>query len=335
MFNLSNYGSTWLANSYIFNLTNSGSLLSVSPEQVVMSCSTQYQIANFTDTDYIAYSSNAGSSWTYITTSPTPINARSVAISSSGQYQTMLFSRSTSSESVILVSNNFNSTRTIITPNFTDLYCIAMSASGKYQFVSNGSQNLYISSNYGTSFQSVNVTSNTSLYGNAGNLSRQGIAVSASGQIVSTYSAPSLGSKTYFFTSFDYGNSWTRIECSLTVTGGLSIAMSSSGQYQLCVVYTTIVFLSIDFGQSWNQLPTFTGYSLKDSYVSSAGQYMAIGTTTNAVHISTNFGATWTAKTVGISGGSGFSSVQMSGDGSYILAAQRVANGTTYYSTNI
>jgi hypothetical protein len=110
--------------------------------------------------------------------------------------------------------------------------------------------------------------------------------------------------------------------------------MSSSGQYQLCIIYTSYAYLSIDFGQSWSEI-YFSSNDLAEACVSSAGQYMAIGTNTNKVYISSDFGATWTTNSFGTAGDFGFRNVQMSANGSQIFAIQKKTLGSIYYSSNI
>jgi hypothetical protein len=140
-------------------------------------------------------------------TSTTLINWRGMAISASGQYQTI-----TSYQGKIYSSNNYGETWTILYNTVLNWWCVSMSSSGQYQTLGEINGNIYISNNYGNTWtQKLSGT----------NRAWSKISISSSGQ----YQIGSV-SNGYIYVSSDYGNTWTQ---SFTINTWSGV-ISSSGQ---------------------------------------------------------------------------------------------------------
>ena len=78
-----------------------------------------------------------------------------------------------------------------------------------------------------------------------------------------------------------------------------SIAISSTGQYQVCCHNTTAsntinLFISNNFGLSWNLVSNLTD-DWQSVSISSTGQYQtaALSGTNGLIYVSNDFGVTW------------------------------------------
>jgi hypothetical protein len=222
----SDYGITWR------KITDGLSELFLAT--IAMSASGQYQtIAGESLYDLyppaIYISSDYGNTWTSTDSS---YGFTDIAISASGQYQTAVFARS-SRTGKILRSSNYGSTWSTISLNLV-WYAVAMSASGQYQTAVVNAANIYISSDYGSTW-----TSNTS----AGSRNWNKVDMSASGQ----YQTATVSTGNIYI-STDYGITWTAKASSLAWN---SVTMSVSGQYQAACASNQKIYISSDYGSTW------------------------------------------------------------------------------------
>ena len=250
---------------------------------------------------------------------------RKAAISSTGQYIVLPLSNKQT-----LLSQDFGETWAPLAglTSQTNYTSAAVSGAGQYMFVRNGASS-YTSSNYGASWSAFSALSLNDL----GN----GTAISSSGQYmvyagrdvsntscvyVSTNSGAAWALKSTFsvsnnvfsaaisdagqymavlstaenlLVSSDYGATWT----AKAVTAGVSVSVSSTGQYQT-VVSANGIYVSKDYGSSF----TCSVYDLSANYTSitmdGTGQYHYAVNSNNAagLFISTDFGGSWS---VGVS----------------------------------
>jgi hypothetical protein len=147
-----------------------------------------------------------------------------------------------------------------------------MSATGQYQVATTTVQDILVSTNYG-----VNWTNKPGPNGNS-------IAMSASGQFI-TLTGGAFG----MYISWDFGNTWSQRNLSGFIM--ISVAMSSSGQYQTaCVSGVGNIYLSNDYGNTWN-VNTNVSNAI-DVAISSSGQYQVVAQGLS-VSYSSDYGNSW------------------------------------------
>lgn len=165
----------------------------------------------------------------------------------------------------------------------------AVSSSGHIQtaVITNGP--IYISNNFGDSWT---ITASVQEW--------KCIAMSGTGQ----YHTASVN-KRYLWISSDYGYTWLPNTFKTDEWTGISI--SDTGEFQT-VIATSAVYISLDYGVSWESISTeealCTGidYSkkrllhLKDVDMSSTGEYQIIADYGGVLCVSKDYGKTWDAK---------------------------------------
>ena len=255
------------------------------------------------------------------------------------------------------LSSNFGSSwNPIFTVNNEQITSIAMSATGQYQSATTGSSGtIYTSNNYGFTWTRNNNALITGKYWST-------ISVSSNGQY---QSAGVFGG--FICKSSNYGLTWgdcSGVKKSDTATGDgistsqstqywVSIALSSSGQYQAAVTnslttgtpnYRGDIYISNNYGDKWNLITNGlsslnngpSGAPGNQSYtgiaISSTGQYLAACINRNFIYVSNSYGIFWTQVTTI---GQPYTAISMSSSGQYITAvtsntASGTASGTTY-----
>jgi photosystem II stability/assembly factor-like uncharacterized protein len=138
-------------------------------------------------------------------------------------------------------------------------------------------------------------------------------------------------SKYGIFCSSDFGITWVeRGSNTFPNSRLLSIAMSSSGQYQITTEFGNShnwVYLSRDYGKTWNKITVDSStFTTTTASMSSSGKYQAIAggfyyygsSTSSYIYYSSDYGATWTKNTaIGLKN---WSSISMSSSGRYQTA---------------
>jgi photosystem II stability/assembly factor-like uncharacterized protein len=251
-----------------------------------------------------------------------------ITMSYSGQYQIA----ASSNDNNIFISSDYGNTWSSkeVDQSNGDLqygwWGVSISGSGQYQLIIDGSQKyLYLSSNYGNTWSKItNIPLGiNSIYGCA--------AISESGQ----YQLVSLfNGNTY--SSNNYGNTWNVTSINYTLVN--SVAISSTGQYQIAVIHQSSgkIFRSTDYGVTWNAVSNTT-YNYVSVAVSNTGQYQsALLSDSNIILISNNYGSTWVSKTFNntvISGTNGNAhNIIISGTGQYQVIS--ACNDYIHYSTD-
>lgn len=239
---------------------------------------------------YIYYSSNYGSSWTNI--SFTPNASTRIDMSRDGQYQTYC-----RYGDYLYRSTNWGANWAQVTSaGARNWYAIAVSGSGQYQTAGDASSGGYIyrSTDYGSSFTAI--TSAGARYWVFG------AAMSNDGQyqfiIGNDGISPPFTSRVY--KSDNYGVTWAPTQ---NLQYKRSIACSSSGQYVIIGTDGGNVWVSADYGNSWNapsSLPS--GSTVWDGVaVSATGQYMMVGNVAGSTYsyYSIDYGASWSQSSLG------------------------------------
>jgi photosystem II stability/assembly factor-like uncharacterized protein len=294
--------------------------------------------------------SQFGQYWTLSSTfgciSPTEIS-----ISANGQYVAVV--TGVGSFGQIYLSTNFGVTFSLISPSpatsidISGGFCqnwsgYAMSANGQYHTaVINGatpynsnfnySGNIYISSDYGTTFYSN--TSSTNGLG-LSTIGWTNVVISANGQYqTAVATSPNSG----IYVSSNYGISWSQQIANILFSTN---AISMTGQYQVAISATgilgTSIYLSSNYGLTWATLSSIypsstsltTSVTLNNIAISATGQYMSIISSTN-MYISSNFGKSWSQAIISATS---FTSISMSANGQYQMVTS--SNSGIYYTNN-
>ncbi len=218
-----------------------------------------------------------------------------VAVSLCGQYQSIILSNgqeqvitSIGYQSVLSCgdtlysSSDFGATWKALDPtlskNNRDLFSsiqafptgsMAISFTGQYQSIA--CENIWLSSDYGTSWTIATLPDPTGDGSDFNDRNWDGISISSDGKIQSA-----TDSGGYIYISHDYGNTWTTADTSSTGNKTWqSISISASANYQTAIDIDGDIFLSLDYGATW-QLTTDTnthGRQWQGIAVSANGQY--------------------------------------------------------------
>jgi len=315
------------------------------------SCPIMYSNGDLSVVPPVYNYSSYGTNWTK---SYDLASTQSIAISSTGQYQTVILDDGNK----IYTSSDYGATwndRT--TPDSENWRSLCVSSTGKYQSVGTIYHGTYYSNNNGATWiksnmpnvffvTSIAMSSNgeyqtllTSTVGkwesnNSGidwNQVSEGIlpyrnyssvGISDNGQYQSI-----CVSDGYIYYTEDSGASWNQSNASYSRWG--NIAVSSTGQYQVACGAPANVIYSSDYGKTWTASSlssTSDYYALSMS--KTTGQYLTLYKNTG-MYYSNDYGKTWTADTNGFIG-----SAAVSSDGTYqVLAGTKNGmNPGIYYS---
>ena len=273
-------------------------------------------------------SNNFAKTWT--NSSDPSGNWKSVAVSSSGQYQVAVCPIN-----CIYVSNNYGVTW-IQTNNIQNTWNnVSISASGQYIVATISNSNIiYYSNNYG----STNSWKTRYFISSANGIPT--IAMSASGQyrtiVTSGTMGPDVSGNMYYSTN--YGISWIQVTNSLGQWQ--SVAVSSSGQYQVAVCPINGIYVSTNYGVTWSQTNNIQN-TWNNVVISASGQYIVVTiSNSNIIYYSNNYGSSNSWNTLSfISTANGIPTIAMSASGQYrtIVTSGTIGpgvSGNMYYSTN-
>lgn len=294
------------------------------------------------NTPELDFSNNFCVTWMFNVSAPIKTWTR-IAMSANGLFQTAILNATTNGGAGgIYMSNsygvNWRLNTSIVTTSTTggslstnvDWRTIAISSDGKVQVASYGTY-IYISTDYGNNW-SPSFTSTLPIYS---------IAISSDGNVIS---AISYGSNvTIICVSINKGITFTQTtllsNLPLTTSTGTvlvntgDIDMSSSGQYQMCVLYYNIsnsqntIWFSNNYGQTWNykRINASNNY-LNTICMSSSGKYVCIGRANNSTNVAYNlfvsndYGETFSGVGPYDNAGYYWNGISMSANGQYIVA---------------
>jgi hypothetical protein len=279
------------------------------PNTISISGTGQYQTWIINGSD-MYNSSNYGSNWSQNTSAPTRARYSGLAISQSGQYQTVTAAYSSGYTNYgIYTSSNFGSTWSYAISEMSYLGQVTMSASGQYQMYVATTGEAYLSSNYGSSW-----TRNYDAPGGGVKLS-----MSASGQYITVcvYNG-------YMYNSSSYGSTWSINSSASNTAKWIGISLSASGQYQTAVVADGgSIYNSSNYGSTWSQNTTAANTYWQSVSVSASGQYQCAcwgyATNTGNIYTSSNYGSTWSQSSLTVSSAY-WSFALMSKSGQYFFA---------------
>jgi predicted acyltransferase (DUF342 family) len=302
--NYSSFGQSWSQLSGIgvssTGVSSSGPFYTGAyPTGVATSANGQYIITTSAGTGQIISSNTYGAS---ITSSFSPASLyeywKSIAISSSAQYQTAVIDGSANTNGNVFL-------------NSADSSCV------------------YVSMDYGSTFNPVVVS------GIGSAVSWQAVAVSSTGQYQTAVASGPPNGNVYL--SSNYGRSWSPTNTGATDNSvWSSIAMNATGQYQVATIANGSVYNTRNYGSSWSAISSVGGAKWSASAVSTTGQYQVVCASGGNIWLSNNFGSSWNQVT-GLGGNQLAASLAWNGlavtsNGQYMLAT--VYNSYIYYSIN-
>jgi hypothetical protein len=278
-----------------------------------MSANGQYQLASVTSGEYLYLSTNHGISWTAVATTE---SWGSVAMSANGKYQ------SATGAIRVYYSSSYGSSWSPAsgTPIIPNSQYIAMSSNGKYQFLTDNNSGVFVSSEYGASWNNkISSTNFTS------------VACTATGKFVL---ACRLGFNMHY--SNDYGNTWNTILTTIAPGGYYSgVAMSANGKY--CSYNTRsggtgFIYRSTDYGSNWTAVATDAIRNWQEIKMSADGKYQIASQLSepSSIYKSIDYGATWSLESSTSSYSGGFY-IAISSNAQYVLLASNQTN-TLYQS---
>lgn len=197
------------------------------------------------------------------------------------------------------------------------------SESGKYMLASNAvlayyrASDLLFSDAYGDTWRVLE---------SAGKRCFTSFAISSNGEVMTATYANSL-SAGGIITSRDKGKTW--VESALLDVACYSVDMSRDGKTQVAVGNLEKIARSVDYGKTWELIPTSESTYWRAVAMSNDGKYIiAIPTSGGGIRISFNHGVTWNL--TGIINNSSNQSAAISDNGKY----QYISTSSIYRSTN-
>jgi hypothetical protein len=238
-----------------------------------------------------------------------------IAISGTGQYQVGI---QNSINGSFYTSSDYGVSWTLPNIRFIGYFTgVALSKTGQYQTVLLSYNGIYISKDYGNTWQYIHIF----VYNNLEDqiildFSKNWSSVAMSGngkyQTIISYNDTNTGG--YIFRSDNYGSSWVDITSTLKQNGFFAcISISYNGKIQLIVispysndtgVYPSSYIISYDYGITWSS-PVILGGNLVGCVINSSPdesidgkiQY-AIDTGDKGIHRSIDYGQTWSIQNI-------------------------------------
>jgi len=168
---------------------------------------------------------------------------------------------------------------------------ISLSANGQFQSAVNSDGDVYISNDYGQTWETpFNIGS--TLDGEQLNESLSNcIAVSIDGSIQTACNGKQI------FVSYDYGSTWN-IKYNISVNN-VFVCISLNGEYQTVLSCGDNVYSSSDYGETWNPIQeengnlynSIWGFQYAGVSMSYSGQFQTIAC--EHIYISNDYGVTW------------------------------------------
>ena len=276
---------------------------------------------------------------------PNTTNLNSLALNSSGQYQTAV-----SSFDGIYYSNNYGSSWLNSDAPSSSLWLSnSMSYSGQYQSAGPATGVIYYSNNFGVNWLVSNSISARWNSVSVSALGQQQIAAADSQRIhysndygatwnphnsspvqpwyscaisaadgkcqTAVFNTGAIVGTGGIYYSIDAGITWSQATTPSNNVLYINVAMSSYGEYQTCVAYQDGIYYSNDYGANWTKsldAPTTVWSSVSMDWT---GQYqVANAPATNSIYFSSNFGKNWVQSTLS---GQNYVYVSSSASGQY------------------
>ena len=373
-FNVTTKSPSYLTSSYLHTSLVTGSI-DASWNRVAISSTGQViaAVANGTNSNSqnIYISTNYGTSFTNVV--PSGLTGTTNTWSNlvmSGNGQVIVGSITTSSASAnssyLYVSQNKGISFSQVQPSGitaadnVPFQTTTISSTGQYILAAANStvssQNLYVSSNFGTDFTGINPINLS------GVTAWSSVAMSSDGKHMAAVISNTANVSGNVYVSNDYGQSFTGKTCTGVTSNMSSIAISSNGQIMAATVNGGVlsgnIYISSNYGSSFTNKPVITTANVTCNWqkiaMSNDGKFMVaiVNGSNNSgfsrAYLSKDYGNSFTGIAGTINFDASWNDVTMSADGRYILldiSGNTNANspniyysydyGTTFYSTEI
>lgn len=227
-------------------------------------------------------SSDYGATWV----DQTSMNAGGyfeASTSSTGQYMVV-----SDLNNNLYLSSNYGSTwSSISSPTNSGISSIVMTSDASYFALVNSSNVVYTSTDKGANWSTVPISGASSL---------QSLSMSADGQYIYAADAFTQGSQIYV--SSNHGTNWAPKQAS-SVNSWARVYSSSTGQYAVATNARNGVYLSVDYGATWNFVTIPSMSSVYTAVISTDGKtILAADQDTNGyIYESYDGGQTWAQDT--------------------------------------
>lgn len=203
---------------------------------------------------------------------------QAIACSSTGQYVVA------AANSGLYTSSDFGESWAITDDTQSGFYewrTITSSENGQYWAAAIDFGQVYTSNNYGVTWSAASLVSK----------SWQSVASSTSGQYLAAVYNDHVSSGSVY-TSSDFGVTWSESSAHEVHWRWNSITSSSTGQFLAAVAWDKGVFISNDYGASWNLTSSNGGVTWAVAG-SSSGQFLAAASDGEGLYTSNDYGTSW------------------------------------------
>ena len=283
------------------------------------STSNQYQTAVNAESQFrstgnttISYSTDSGATWT--NGNDLGGSVTSIAADATGQYVVAVVQVNGSSVPSVHRSTDYGASFSVLSssPDYWSIgsNCIACNSTGQHLYVGAYNQDIYVSSNSGSSWTSVSMPNYVS-----------GIACNYSGQYVYAL----VGSEVSISTN--YGQTWSNT-INITSYGCSQVVCDWSGQNVVASCNSDGIYRSTNYGQTWTKTsapstPLVGGgtYYYRLGCNSTGQRIVAMDTNNSMIYLSSDAGTTWTVQyTPESMSNEAFMGVSISPDGTRYIA---------------
>lgn len=235
----------------------------------------------------IYVSSDFGKTWVIATNVGQEVS-NSVAISTTGQYQTA------SNGKNIYISSDYGNTWTNVFSYGQADFFVAVSLNGQYQTLISAGDAMYRSTDYGLTWNKFSDDTHD-LYHSVLGFPTGGVTMSYDGKY------QTVVSENIYYSS-DYGVTWTTTTDINTNDqrdwddhNWMGVDMSSDGHYQSAVEVTGEIYVSVDYGMTWDKIdkPVVTDKQWQGISVSASGQYQTAIVKGGTIYVSVDYGQSW------------------------------------------
>ena len=315
-FNAEDYGLVWTD-------VTTGILANQKWLAVSISIDGKYQTA-IEELGDIYISSDHGTTWT-VTTNIGEEVSNSVAISTTGQYQTA------SNGKNIYISSDYGATWTSVLSYGKADFFVAISLNGQYQTLISAGDAMYRSSDYGLTWTAF-TDENHGLYYSVLGFPTGGVTMSYDGRY------QTIVSENIYYSS-DYGVTWatttdinTNDQRDWDDHNWMGVDMSSDGQYQSAVEVTGEIYVSNDYGVTWDKIDEaiVTDRQWQGISMSASGQYQTAIAKGGTIYVSVDYGQSWEQSEDENVANKQWQAISVSSSGIYQTAA--VYNGALWTS---
>lgn len=269
----------------------------------------------------IYISSDYGNTWTLMYNIGYSITI-SIGVSQDGKYQTV------SNGSHIYISSDYGTTwRNVYSVGTSNVF-VSVSLCGKYQTILSCGDSLYTSNNYGVTWTRLS-DENNELYNSIETFPTGGVSLSFTGQY------QCIACETIWI-SKDFGQTWRDVFDGQYFNdhNWEGISISTTGQIQSAIDSGGNIYVSHDFGATWNPITSLNvlNKEWQSISISADANFQTAIEVGGAIYVSLDYGSTWAISTDTNTYNRNWQAVSVSANGQYQTA---VEYGGSIYISNL